>query len=299
MFEQHAFPMPSVTRLEAGTKERFGVQQRTPAQNLLLAALPAKDYERLLPDLEPFPLPLGWTVHESGGQETYLYFLTAGIVCRSHVTETGASTGFAVTGREGVIGVASFLGGGSSPSQAKVLSAGYAFRLRASVLKNEFIHDGPLPKLLLRYTQSLFTQIGQVAACNRHHSLEQRLCRWLLSCLDRLPSNALTVTQKRFADMLGARREGVTAATGRLQRAGIVHCRRGQIAVLDRSGLEARACECYAVVRRDLLLDEYRCAEDAAWRRAITMPVRDRTPFSHADSRTKTAPRALLRPGPA
>ena len=185
--------------------------QHTPRQNHLLAALPADDYERLLPHLEPVPLPLGWTVHGAGDREKYLYFLTAGIVSRFCVTESGASTEFAVTGREGVIGVASFLGGESTPSQAVVLSAGHAYRLGADLLKNEFEHDGPLPHLLLRYIQALITQIGQIAACNRHHSLEQQLCRWILSCLDRLPSNELTMTQKliaRYAGRAPRRRHG-------------------------------------------------------------------------------------------
>ena len=177
--------------------------------------------------------------------------LTAGIVSRFYVTENGASAGFAVTGSEGVIGVASFLGGESTPSQAVVLSAGYAYRLGADLLKNEFEHDGPLPHLLLRYTQALIAQTGQIAVCNRHHSLEQRLCRWILSCLDRLPSNELTMTQELIADMLGVRREGVTEAAGKLQKAGLIHYSRGRIAVLDRPQLEARVCECYAVVKRE------------------------------------------------
>jgi CRP-like cAMP-binding protein len=206
-------------------------------------------YERLLPDLEPVPLPLGWTVHGAGDREKYLYFLTAGIVSRFYVTESGASAESAVTGSEGVIGVASFLGGESTPSQAVVLSAGYAYRLGTNLLSNE--HDGPLPHLLLRYTQALIAQTGQIAVCNRHHSLEQRLCRWILSCLDRLPSNELTMTQELIADMLGVRRVGVTRAAGKLQRAGLIHASRGHIAVLDRPQLEAQACECYAVVKRE------------------------------------------------
>jgi CRP-like cAMP-binding protein len=217
-------------------------------------------YERLVPDLEPFPLQLGWAVHDAGGREKYLYFLTAGIVSRYHVTAAGASAEFAITGNEGVIGIASFLGGESTPNQAVVLSTGYSYRLRADRLKHEFAHDGPLPRLLLRYTQSLIGQIGLVSACRRHHSLEQRLCRWLLSCLDRLPTNDLVLTQGLIAKMLGVRREGVTEAAGMLQEAGLIHLSRGRIVVLDRPGLEAQVCECYAVVKReyDRLLADYR-----------------------------------------
>ena len=195
-------------------------------------------------------MPLGCTVHGAGEREKHLYFLAAGIVSRVFVTENGASAEFALTGREGVIGVASFLGGESTPSEAVVLSAGYAYRLGAIALQNEFEHDGALSHLLLRYTQALIAQTGQIALCNRYHSLEQRLCRWILSCLDRLPSNELTVTQELIAEMLGVRRVGVTEAVGRLQAAGLIHCSRGHIAVLDRPRLEARVCECYAVVRR-------------------------------------------------
>ena len=205
-------------------------------------------------------MPPGWTVHGAGDREKYLYFLTAGIVSRLYLTENGASAEFALTGSEGVIGVASFLGGESTPSQAVVLSAGYAYRLGVDLLQREFEHDGPLPHLLLRYTQALIAQTGQIAVCNRYHSLEQRLCRWILSCLDRLPSNELTMTQELIAEMLGVRRVGVTEAVGKLQEAGLIHCSRGHIAVLDRPRLEARVCECYAVVRRanDRLLTGYR-----------------------------------------
>jgi CRP-like cAMP-binding protein len=247
-------------------RERAVCAQHAPRQNRLLAALPPEDYERLLPDLEPVPLPLGWTVHRAGDREKYLYFLTAGIVSRFYVTQNGASAEIAVTGSEGVIGVASFLGGESTPSQAVVLSAGYAYRLGANLVKNEFEHDGPLPHLLLRYTLALIAQTAQTAVCNRHHSLEQQLCRWILSSLDRLPSNELTMTQELIAHMLGVRREGVTEAAGKLQKAGLIHYSRGHIAVLDRPKLEAQVCECYAVVKReyDRLLPEYRQAEVAS-----------------------------------
>jgi CRP-like cAMP-binding protein len=207
-------------------------------------------------------LPLGWTVHRAGDSEKYLYFLTAGIVSQFYVTESGAATEFALTGSEGVIGVASFRGAQSTPSQAMVVSPGYSYRLAADLLKSEFEHDGPLPHVLLWYAQALIAQTGQVAVCNRHHSLEQQLCRWILSCLDRLPSNELTVTQERIADVLGVRRESVTEAAGKLQKAGLYQCKRGQIAVPDRRQLEAHVCERYAVVKREYqrLLPKYRQA---------------------------------------
>jgi CRP-like cAMP-binding protein len=223
----------------------------TPKQNHLLAALPEEDYQRLLPDLEPVALPLGWAIHGAGDREKHLYFLTTGIVSRFYVLESGASAEFAVTGREGAIGVASFLDGESTPGQAMVLSAGYAYRLGADVVKNEFRRGGPLQRSLLRYTLALITQTGQIAVCNRHHSLEQQLCRLILSHLDRLPSNELAITQELIANMLGVRREGVTEAAGTLQKAGLIHYSRGHITVLDRPQLEAQVCECYAVVKRE------------------------------------------------
>ena len=260
-----SFQMHPESRFASRDRKRGAGGRPTPRQNHLLAALPVKDYERLLPDLQPVPLPLGWTVHRPGDREKYLYFLAAGVVSRYYVSENGESTEFAVTGNEGVIGVASFLGGESTPSQAVVLSAGHAYRLGADLLKNEFEHDGPLPRLLLRYIQALIAQTGQIAVCNRHHSLEQQLCRWILSSLDRLQSNELTVTQELMAEMLGVRRESVTEIAGKLQEAGLIRYSRGHIAVLDRPRLEARACECYAVVKReyDRLLPEYRQAEAA------------------------------------
>jgi CRP-like cAMP-binding protein len=238
------------------SKTRFASRDRicsphAPRQNQVLAALPPEDYERLLPDLEPISLPLGCTVHRAGEREKYLYFLTAGIVSRFCMTETGASAEYAVTGSEGVIGVAAFLGGDSTPCQAEVLSAGYAYRLGADRVKSEFERSGPLPQLLLRYTQALIAQTAQIAVCNRHHTLEQRLCRWILSCLDRVPANELTMTQELIANMLGVRREGVTEAAGKLQKAGLIHYSRGHIAVVDRPRLEARVCECHAVVKRE------------------------------------------------
>ena len=238
-------------RFASRDRKRALFAQHTPRQNQLLAALPPEDYARLLPALQPVPLPVGWTVHNAGDREKYLYFITAGIVSRFYVMEDGASAHFALTGSEGVIGVASFLSGESTPSQAVVLSAGHAYRLGAHLLKNEFEHDGLLPQLLLRYIQALIAQTGQVAVCNRHHSLEQQLCRWILSSLDRLPSNELTMTQDLIAEMLGVRRESVTDAAGKLQKAGLIRYSRGHIVVLDRPRLEAQVCECYAVVKRE------------------------------------------------
>jgi CRP-like cAMP-binding protein len=266
MLGQHALRPYPQTRFASSDRERPVSTQQTPRQNHLLAALPLEDYGRLLPDLEPFPLPSGWTVHRAGDTEKYLYFLTAGIVSRFYVTENGASAGIGLTGSEGVIGVAAFLGGESTLSRAVVLSAGYAYRLRADLLNNEFERHRPLAGLLLRYTLALIAQTAQTAVCNRHHSLEQRLSRRILSCLDRLSSSELTMTHEMLADMLGVRREGVTEATGKLQKAGLIHCGRGHIAVLDRPQLEARACECYPIVKRqyERLLSEYQEAEVAA-----------------------------------
>lgn len=223
----------------------------TPKQNYLLAALPDADYERLLPHLELLPLELGWALYESGSQQGYVYFPTASIVSLLYVMEDGSSAEIAVVGNEGVVGIALFMGGETTPSRAVVQSAGYGCRLRASFLKMEFERGGPLQYLLLRYTQALITQMAQTAVCNRHHAVEQQPCRWLLLSLDRLPSNELTMTQELIANMLGVRREGVTEAAGHLQAAGLIHYSRGKITVLDRSKLEARVCECYAVVKRE------------------------------------------------
>lgn len=247
---------------------RGGCAQYTPRQNRILAALPREDYERLLPDLEPVPLPLGCAVDRAGDRKKYLYFLTAGTVSRVCVTQSRQQAELSVTGSEGAIGIALLLGGESTPGQAVVLSAGFAYRLGADQVKEEFKRSGPLQHVLLHYIQALIAQIGQIAVCNRHHSLEQQLCRWILSNLDRLPSNALTMTQEMIAEMLGVSRGGVTEAAGKLQKAGLIQYSRGRIAVLDRPRLEARACECYAVVKReyDRLLPEHRPAEVAARR---------------------------------
>ena len=224
---------------------------QSPRQNQLLAALPAADYARLLPHLELVPLPLGWAVYESGDAQGYVYFPTNSIVSLLYVMEDGSSAEIAVVGHEGVVGIALFMGGETTPSRAVVQSAGCGYRLRASVLKTEFGQAGELQHLLLRYTQALITQMAQTAVCNRHHALEQQLCRWLLLSLDRLPSNELTMTQELIANMLGVRREGVTEAAGHLQTAGLIHYSRGKITVLDRPKLEAKVCECYAVVKRE------------------------------------------------
>ena len=229
----------------------------SPRQNHLLAALPAADYKRLLPALEPISLPLGLVLYESGGILDYVYFPTDSIVSLLYVMVDGASAEIAVTGCEGLVGIALFMGGETTPSRAVVQSAGQGYRLKAGSLKKEFDNGGALQHLALRYTQALITQMAQTAVCNRHHSVEQQLCRWLLLSLDRLPSNELTMTQELIANMLGVRREGVTEAAGRLQAAGLIRYSRGHIEVLDRPRLEARVCECYAVVKKeyDRLLD--------------------------------------------
>ncbi len=223
----------------------------TPRQNHLLAGLPSADYERLLPHLELVPLALGWALLESGSEQGYVYFPTTSIVSLLYVMEDGSSAEVAVVGNEGVVGIALFMGGESTPNRAVVQSAGFGYRLRASVLKGEFERGGPLQHLLLRYTQALITQTAQTAVCNRHHAVEQQLCRSLLLTLDRLPSNELTMTQELLANLLGVRREGVTEAACKLKAAGLIHYWRGKITVLDRAKLEARVCECYAVVKRE------------------------------------------------
>jgi CRP-like cAMP-binding protein len=241
---------------------------RTPRQNRLLAALPAEDFARLQADLEPVPLPRGWTVHGADQPEQHLYFPTAGIVSHFYVIENGAAAEVAITGNEGVIGIASFMGGRSTPSQALVLTEGFAYRLSAARLKSQFAHGAALLPLLLRYTLALITQAGQTAVCNRYHSVQQQLCLWILTCVDRLPSDELSMTQEQIANMLGVRREGVSEAAGRLQKAGAIRCQRGRITLLDRARLEAEVCECYAVVKREfdrLLPQENSVHTTAAW----------------------------------
>ena len=229
-----------------------------PNQNHLLAVLLADVFARLSPNLELVPMPLGHVLYESGSELRHVYFPTSSIVSLLYVMEDGASAEIAVVGNEGVIGVALFMGGETMPNRAVVQSAGHAYRLKGQLLKEEFNRSGELQHLLLRYTQALLTQMAQTAVCNRHHSLDQQLCRWLLLSLDRLPSNELVMTQELIANMLGVRREGVTEAAGNVQKAGLIEYNRGRITVLDRAGLEARVCECYGVVKRefDRLLPE-------------------------------------------
>jgi CRP-like cAMP-binding protein len=222
-----------------------------PVQNYLLAALPAGDRMRLFPRLELFPLPLGGVLYESGSELKHVYFPTEGIVSLLYVMQDGSSAEIAVVGNEGAVGISLFMGGESTPSRAVVQSAAFAYRLKADALKIEFARGGELQHLLLRYTQALITQMAQTAVCNRHHSVEQQLCRWLLLSLDRLPSNELTMTQELIANMLGVRREGVTLAARKLQELGLINYSRGRIVVTDRAGLEASVCECYAVVKKE------------------------------------------------
>ncbi len=222
-----------------------------PLRNRLLAALPAVDYGRIAPHLEPARLELGQVLHEPGGRMTHVHFPATSIVSLLYVMEDGASAEIAVVGNDGIVGISLFMGGETTPSRAVVQCAGESYRLRTGLLKAEFDLHGPAMLVLLRYTQSLITQMAQTAVCNRHHSVDQQLCRWLLLSLDRLPSNEVAMTQELMANMLGVRREGVTEAAGKLQAAGLIEYRRGHIRVLDRRGLEARVCECYAVVRRE------------------------------------------------
>ena len=224
----------------------------SPSQNYILAALPAAEFARLAPHLELVPLLLGQSLYQPGSQLQHVYFPTTAIVSLLYVLESGSSAEIAGVGNEGVLGISLFMGGDTTPSSAVVQTAGHGYRLQARLLKDEFNRAGLMLRLLLRYTQALLTQMCQTAACNRHHSIEQQLCRWLLLTLDRLPSNELVMTQELVASALGVRREGITEAAGRLQRAGIIRYRRGHLAVLERSGLEAGACECYAVVKKEL-----------------------------------------------
>jgi len=227
-----------------------------PRQNQLLAALSPAEFERLQADLELIWMPLGKVLHESGDRMQHVYFPTTAIVSLLYVVESGGSAEVAVIGNDGILGIALFMGGETMPNRAVVLSAGYAYRLQRPALKLEFNRfggrrSGKFNQLLLRYTQALVTQMAQTAVCNRHHSVYQQLCRWLLLCIDRLPANELMMTQELIANMLGVRREGITEAAGRLQAAGVIQYNRGRIAVLNRLALEARACECYAVVRKE------------------------------------------------
>jgi CRP-like cAMP-binding protein len=222
-----------------------------PEVNQILSALPSTERERLFPHLQRVKMPLGAVLYESGDRLRHIYFPTDCIISLLYVLENGASAEIAVVGNEGAIGVALFMGGETTPSRAIVQSAGVAYRLTGKRIKEEFNRHGQMLHVLLRYTQSLITQMAQTAVCNRHHSVHQQLCRWLLLSLDRLPSNKLTMTQELIANMLGVRREGVTEAAGRLQKLGVIRYSRGQITVLDRVKLEQLSCECYAVVKRE------------------------------------------------
>ncbi len=223
----------------------------SPMQNHLLAALPAAEYERLAPHLELVTMRLGQAIYESGERLQHVYFPTTSIVSLLYVMEEGTSTEIAVVGNEGILGISLFMGGNTTPSRAEVRSEGHGYRLHAQLLKHEFHSAGLMQQLLLRYTQALITQMSQTAVCNRHHSVEQQLCRWLLWSLDRLSSDELIITHDLIANMLGVRREGVTRAAGKLQLAGLIDYRRGHIKVLDRRGLETCVCECYQVVKTE------------------------------------------------
>ena len=220
-------------------------------ENHLLAALPDAEWQCWLPQLERVEMPLGQVLYESGGMLSHVYFPTTAIVSLLYVMENGASAEIAVVGNEGIVGISLFMGGDSTSSRAVVQSAGLGLRLKAQIIKDDFNRAGPVLHLLLRYTQALITQMAQTAVCNRHHSLDQQLCRWLLLSLDRLQGNELVMTQELIANMLGVRREGVTEGALKLQQAGLIRYARGRITVLDRDGLQKRSCECYAVVKNE------------------------------------------------
>jgi CRP-like cAMP-binding protein len=225
--------------------------QFTPQQNHLLAALPAEVQSRLFPNLELVDMPYGKVLYESGDTMRHVYFPVDSIVSLLYVMENGASAEVSVVGNEGFVGMALLMGGDSTPSQAMVQSAGHAYRLSAHMFKEEFRRHSEMQILLLRYTQALITQMTQTAVCNRHHSIEQQLCRWLLLCLDRVPGHQLQMTQELMSNMLGVRREGITEAAGNLQKKGAIKYGRGRITVLDRGVIEKLSCECYAVVRKE------------------------------------------------
>lgn len=227
------------------------VAKPKPEHNHLLSALPVEAQERIFTELELVPMALGMVLYESGDTMNHVYFPTDCIVSLLYVMENGASAEISVVGNEGVVGISLFMGGESTPSRAVVQSAGYAYRLSGQSMKDEFNRHGETLMLMLRYTQALITQMAQTAVCNRHHSIDQQLCRWLLLSLDRLLSNRLTMTQELIANMLGVRREGVTDAAGKLQKLGVIEYSRGEITVLDRPRLETLSCECYAVVKRE------------------------------------------------
>jgi CRP-like cAMP-binding protein len=222
-----------------------------PKQNHFLASLPEDTYQRLLPDLELVSMPIGRILHESGSRLSHIFFPTTSIVSLLHVMESGGSAEIAIVGRDGLVGVSVFMGSDTALSRALVLSSGDGYRVKSNIIKREFANGGELQALALRYTQALITQMAQTALCNRHHALEQQLCRWLLCSLDRLPGNELLITQEMIANMLGVRREGVTEAAGKLQSEGMIRYSRGHITILDRKKLESRVCECYAVVVKE------------------------------------------------
>ena len=226
-------------------------QATDPRKNHLLAALPGAEWQRWLPEIERVELPLGQVLYESGKAISHIYFPTTAIISLLYVLENGASAEIAVVGNDGLVGVTSFMGGDSTTGRAVVQSAGHGFRLTAQAMKDEFNRGGAVMHLLLRYTQALMTQMSQTAVCNRHHTLDLQLCRWLLLSLDRLEGNELVMTQELIANMLGVRREGVTEGATKLQNAALIKYSRGRITVLDRPGLEERACECYAVVKKE------------------------------------------------
>ncbi|MEO8001851.1 MAG: Crp/Fnr family transcriptional regulator [Arenimonas sp.] len=225
--------------------------KHSPEQNHLLTSLPKEVQERVFPHLELVPMALGMVLYESGDTMRHVYFPTDCIVSLLYVMENGASAEISVVGKEGLVGISLFMGGESTPSRAVVQSAGYAYRLAGEIMKDEFNRHGETLTLMLRYTQALITQMAQTAVCNRHHTIDQQLCRWLLLSLDRLPSNRLTMTQELISNMLGVRREGVTDAAGKLQKLHVIEYTRGEITVLDRAKLESLSCECYAVVKKE------------------------------------------------
>jgi len=232
-------------------KGRYLISTREPRTNQLLAALDDESFQRLAPDLQLIAMPLGWVLYESGGRLNYLYFPVSGIVSLLYVTVNGASSEIAITGKEGLVGISLFMGGESTTNRAVVQCAGHAYRIPASTIKREFALGGAFQSLALRYTQTLITQMAQTSVCNRHHTLDQQLCRWLLLSIDRLAGDELIMTQELIANMLGVRREGVTEAAGRLQEAGMITYSRGRITVLDRAALERHVCECYVVVKNE------------------------------------------------
>jgi CRP-like cAMP-binding protein len=238
-----------------------------PNQNHLLAALLDAEFERLSPHLQPVPLLLGDVLCESGGKLDHVYFPTTAIISLHYLLENGGSSEIAGVGNEGMLGIALFMGGGSTPSRAVVQTGGFGYRLPVRILMEEFDRAGPVMRLLLRYTQALLTHMSQTAVCNRHHTVEQQLCRWLLLTLDRLGNKELTMTQELISNMLGVRREGVTEAAGRLQAHGYISYRRGHITVIDRAGLEQQVCECYDVVKKEFgrLLSDVRQRQHASW----------------------------------